>query len=587
MVDDRDVLGAEALDEVLRPPTEPGAAADLAVHERSSAVTALDELLAAEHALELVAALRIVEHGDPRVRRVARNLLDAQVLVGDARDLRQVGDRQDLRAPGEPAQDVGDRCAVTPPTAGVDLVEAPSSRRRATAAMASAMRESSPPEAVSATGASGSPAFGRTRKTTSSRARRPGLALAQLDVELALPQAEIGELVRDRRRERARRASRGHPRARVRAPSNRACAASRSARARVERVAGRAHVLELGQRRRRALEQLVEARAREAPLRVRDPVEPLLDLSSTGGLGVERVERSVAASLPTSREADDEVAQLAGRAPGARARGARAARARARRLRRGRGAPSPSSGSIADTAASAPSPSSATCRMPLAFRAERLLLARLEALGVLDEQRAARRAAPRSVPAPRSSSSSRRVAAASARQASRASPRRTRCSGPTKASSRSSWWDGRASRRCSNWPDIASSRSVAADEVVAGDAATPRVRPGAPVGEDAPGDHEAGLVVGPKLAGAARAPPRRRTPPATSSSASTYASAPAAPTEAASPFAPSRSPIACVRIVLPAPVSPVSASSPGASSRSASRIRTRFSIRSRRSTERS
>ena len=36
-------------------------------------------------------------------------------------------------------------------------------------------------------------------------------------------------------------------------------------------------------------------------------------------------------------------------------------------------------------------------------------------------------------------------------------------------------------------------------EVVAGDAATPRVRPGAPVGGDAPGDHEAGLVVGPKL----------------------------------------------------------------------------------------
>ena len=36
-------------------------------------------------------------------------------------------------------------------------------------------------------------------------------------------------------------------------------------------------------------------------------------------------------------------------------------------------------------------------------------------------------------------------------------------------------------------------------EVVAGDAATPGVRPGAPVGGDAPGDHEAGLVVGPKL----------------------------------------------------------------------------------------
>src|SRR5437764_199618 len=38
----------------------------------------------------------------------------------------------------------------------------------ATAAIASAMRESSPPDAVSATGANGMPAFGRTRKTASS-----------------------------------------------------------------------------------------------------------------------------------------------------------------------------------------------------------------------------------------------------------------------------------------------------------------------------------------------------------------------------------------------------------------------------------
>src|SRR4051812_1856983 len=68
-----------------------------------------------------------------------------------------------------------------------------------------------------------------------------------------------------------------------------------------------------------------------------------------------------------------------------------------------------------------------------------------------------------------------------------------------------------------------------------------------------------------------------------SSSASTYASSPAAPTYESSPFAPSRSPIAWARIVLPAPVSPVIAFSPGASSSSASRMSTRFSIRSLRS----
>src|SRR4051794_27317409 len=67
-----------------------------------------------------------------------------------------------------------------------------------------------------------------------------------------------------------------------------------------------------------------------------------------------------------------------------------------------------------------------------------------------------------------------------------------------------------------------------------------------------------------------------------SSSASTYASSPAAPTYESSPFAPSSRPSAWARIVLPAPVSPVIAFSPGAGSSSASRMRTRFSMRSLR-----
>src|SRR5204862_6471877 len=65
--------------------------------------------------------------------------------------------------------------------------------------------------------------------------------------------------------------------------------------------------------------------------------------------------------------------------------------------------------------------------------------------------------------------------------------------------------------------------------------------------------------------------------------ASPYASAPPAPPSPASPFPPSRRPIAWARIVLPAPVSPVIAFRPGASDSSASRIRTRFSIRRLRS----
>ena len=55
------------------------------------------------------------------------------------------------------------------------------------------------------------------------------------------------------------------------------------------------------------------------------------------------------------------------------------------------------------------------------------------------------------------------------------------------------------------------------------------------------------------------------------------------PIAAASPRAPRRSPIACAKIVFPAPVSPVTALRPPARSSSASRMRTRFSIRRLRS----
>jgi hypothetical protein len=82
-----------------------------------------------------------------------------------------------------------------------------------TAAIASAIRESSPPEAVSATGANGRPALGRIRNATSSAACGP-VALAQLDAELAVAEADAAQLRGDRRGERvgrlrgARRAAR-------------------------------------------------------------------------------------------------------------------------------------------------------------------------------------------------------------------------------------------------------------------------------------------------------------------------------------------------------------------------------------------
>src|ERR671918_1956409 len=55
-----------------------------------------EELLPAEHALELLAPEDLVEHLDARVRRVARHLLDAVVALRHARDLREMRDREHL-----------------------------------------------------------------------------------------------------------------------------------------------------------------------------------------------------------------------------------------------------------------------------------------------------------------------------------------------------------------------------------------------------------------------------------------------------------------------------------------------------------
>jgi hypothetical protein len=49
--------------------------------------------------------------------------LDAEVVVGDARDLRQVRDREHLSALGEPLQRRGDGVRGHAADAGVDLVE--------------------------------------------------------------------------------------------------------------------------------------------------------------------------------------------------------------------------------------------------------------------------------------------------------------------------------------------------------------------------------------------------------------------------------------------------------------------------------
>ena len=82
------------------------------------------------------------------------------------RDLRQVGHAQDLVAPGEAPQAPPDRVGAPTADPGVDLVEDERRRRVGLGQdrlMARATRDSSPPEAIRASGRAGSPGFGARR----------------------------------------------------------------------------------------------------------------------------------------------------------------------------------------------------------------------------------------------------------------------------------------------------------------------------------------------------------------------------------------------------------------------------------------
>jgi hypothetical protein len=57
------------------------------------------------------------------VRRVAGNLLDPEVRLGNAGDLREMGDDDELRSLGESCQGIGDGVSGLTPDARVDLVE--------------------------------------------------------------------------------------------------------------------------------------------------------------------------------------------------------------------------------------------------------------------------------------------------------------------------------------------------------------------------------------------------------------------------------------------------------------------------------
>ena len=97
------------------------------------------------------------------------------------------------------------------------------------------------------------------------------------------------------------------------------------------------------------------------------------------------------------------------------------------------------------------------------------------------------------------SSSYRRRAAISSRQASCASRRRSACSAPQNASSTSSWNDGTREPALLELPRHGDEALGCGRNVLARDGASPGIGARAPVAEDAPRDHEPRLTFGSQL----------------------------------------------------------------------------------------
>src|SRR5829696_6967270 len=139
------------------------------------------------------------------MRGIAGDFLDSEMPVGDAGYLRQVRDRHDLRTLAEASQRLRDGVRRLAADARVDLVE----DERHLPARGGSDRQGDARELA----AGGGLRNGCERQTgvrtdqerDGVRAHGGRLAFADLDVELALPEADPLELRRDGLRERLRR----------------------------------------------------------------------------------------------------------------------------------------------------------------------------------------------------------------------------------------------------------------------------------------------------------------------------------------------------------------------------------------------
>src|SRR5579884_3077786 len=250
-----------------------------------------EELAAAEHPLELRLPLLLAELLDARVRRLPRRLLDAEVAVGERRDLRQVRDRDHLRALGQPAEEPADGVRGLAADARVDLVE-----DERVAARDGGDRQRDPRQLASRCrlghGRERQPGVRPDEERGLVDAGRARLALPQLADELAVAHADLPELRGDGVRERGRT---GVP-LRAQLKRERVDARLRDGDGRGGDGGGIAALPqrgELGVRLGSARQQLLVARAAEAPLRLGDPVELRLELLQASRLGLERGEEGL------------------------------------------------------------------------------------------------------------------------------------------------------------------------------------------------------------------------------------------------------------------------------------------------------
>ena len=465
-------------------------------------------------------------------------------------------------------------CAVWPPMpasiSSNTIVSPPP-----TAAIASAMRESSPPDAVSATGPNGRPAFGRTEKTASSAPDGPGSASRTSTRNSPSPSptptssaatasANLGAAFAARGRA-ARRAD-GRPRP--------------AARERLGRRAGGivavGERVELGARLRGPLEQLVVGAAPVAAAQRRRSARAGSRPASSRPGSASSESRKRRRSIDDLAQRELGRAQRLARRRRARARSPRAARRRARRRRRGRRRPRARRPRAPRAPSAAASASSVTWRSRSRSARSSSSSPGLEAVRVGDERaqlvepRLGRgRVAGQLV-----------VGAARGGQLAPGAARRAR--GVGRAGERVEHRELVGRPREPALLELAAHREQRLDrrgDVLARGAPAPGVGARAAVGEDPPREDERLLALGAQLGELAerlvvgqvelrldvglvrrrrRSAPPRRARRAAGRSRSRGSSC-------------------------PRPVSPVIAFSPGSSSSSASRMRTRFSIRSRRS----